>query len=405
MKVPGDPGNQGVASPVFAVEVTPAPPAALTPGGAGQLIAAVEGQSRSRRSERKFPSALRPSLGAAAAALQAATARACRCAPTLRLTRCRALSTVLRVAAPAARRPARRSSRRGTATARGSRAPRGRVDRQPTSERSSSEEITWLTGSWTVGPGQHLVERRLVVAGAGGRGGERHVLVQRRVLVARRGLDGRDDLARDAELGEVAEARLAVGAEVADRLVEADQPLLDEVVGVAAGEEVRRGLQAHEAVVAPDEPVVCVAIALLGEGDQITILDLRFRVRVMGDSCHEQILSRALHAGQAPNVLSGALLPWRQSYRVLRLLNLRFSVMWARASHSYGELVKGRRSALCKISYRMHRRGGADVERLDPPAQRQRDQLVARLATRGRRPRPRCRARAPRPRRRSPGSS
>ena len=31
IKVPGDPENQGVASALFAVEVTPAPPAALTP--------------------------------------------------------------------------------------------------------------------------------------------------------------------------------------------------------------------------------------------------------------------------------------------------------------------------------------------------------------------------------------
>jgi len=62
------------------------------------------------------------------------------------------------------------------------------------------------------------------------------------VLVARRGLDRGDDLARDAQLREVAEARLAVGAEVADRLVQTDEAFLDEVVAVAAGEEVRRRL-------------------------------------------------------------------------------------------------------------------------------------------------------------------
>src|SRR5450432_3406609 len=105
-------------------------------------------------------------------------------------------------------------------------------------------------------PGQHLVERRDVVAGPRGGRGERDVLVQRRVLVAGRCLDGRDDLAGDAELGEVAEARLAVGPEVPDRLVEADQALLDEIVGVAAGEKVRGGLQAYETVITPDQTVI-----------------------------------------------------------------------------------------------------------------------------------------------------
>src|SRR3954470_9995853 len=85
-----------------------------------------------------------------------------------------------------------------------------------------------------------LVERRLAVLGGGGRRREGDVLVQRRVLVARGRLDRGDDLPRDAQLGEVAERRLAVGPVVAHGLVEADEPFLDEVVGVAAGEEVRR---------------------------------------------------------------------------------------------------------------------------------------------------------------------
>ena len=87
---------------------------------------------------------------------------------------------------------------------------------------SSSEEITWLTGSWTVGPGRtssSVGSPSLALAGVWEND---TYCVQRRVLVARRRLDRGDDLAGDAELGEVAEARLAVGAEVADRLVEAD---------------------------------------------------------------------------------------------------------------------------------------------------------------------------------------
>jgi hypothetical protein len=86
-------------------------------------------------------------------------------------------------------------------------------------------------------------------------------MVQRRVLVARSRLDGGDDLARDAQLREVAEARLAVGAVVADRLVEADQPLLDEVLAVAAREEVGGGLEPDEPLVAGEQPCVGRGIA------------------------------------------------------------------------------------------------------------------------------------------------
>jgi len=99
------------------------------------------------------------------------------------------------------------------------------------------------------------------------------------VLVARRRLDRGDDLARDAELGEVAEARLAVRAVVADRLVEADEPLLDQVIAVTAGDEVRRGLQPDEPLVAADEPVVGGVIALLGKRDQESVVDLKPTLR------------------------------------------------------------------------------------------------------------------------------
>ena len=94
------------------------------------------------------------------------------------------------------------------------------------------------------------------------------------MLVAARGLHGGDDLAGDAELREVAEARLAVGAEVADRLVEADEPLLDQVLRVAAEHEVRRGLQADEAAITADQPLVGVRATPLGERDQVAVLKL-----------------------------------------------------------------------------------------------------------------------------------
>src|SRR4029079_19582216 len=68
---------------------------------------------------------------------------------------------------------------------------------------------------------------------------ERHVGVQRRVLEARGRLDRRDDLPRDAELGEARERGLLVGPTAAYPLVEPDESFLDEVVGFAAGDEVR----------------------------------------------------------------------------------------------------------------------------------------------------------------------
>ena len=85
---------------------------------------------------------------------------------------------------------------------------------------------------------------------------ERDVLVERRVLVATRGLDRRDDLAGDVQLREVAEARLAVGPVVANSLVEPDGTLLNQVVGIASEEEVRRRLEPHESPITADQPVV-----------------------------------------------------------------------------------------------------------------------------------------------------
>jgi hypothetical protein len=95
------------------------------------------------------------------------------------------------------------------------------------------------------------------------------------VLVARRRLDRGDDLTGDAQLGEAAEARLAVTAVIAHGLVEADQPLLHQIVAVAAEQEVGRGLEAHESVVAPDDALLGVGVPLLGEGHERAVVGLR----------------------------------------------------------------------------------------------------------------------------------
>ena len=73
------------------------------------------------------------------------------------------------------------------------------------------------------------------------------------MLEARRRLDRGDDLPRHAQLGEAAERGLLVGPEVPHRLAQADQALLDEVLAVAAGKEVRARLHADEAGVPLDQ--------------------------------------------------------------------------------------------------------------------------------------------------------
>src|SRR4029079_10893966 len=94
------------------------------------------------------------------------------------------------------------------------------------------------------------------------------------------GLDRGDDLPRYAELGEVPETRLAVPAVVAHRLVEPHEALLDQVVCVAPDQEVRGRLQPDEAVIALDDPVVRILLALLCERDQVVIIKLNLSVRL-----------------------------------------------------------------------------------------------------------------------------
>jgi hypothetical protein len=94
------------------------------------------------------------------------------------------------------------------------------------------------------------------------------------VLEARRRLDRRDDLSRHAELREASERRLLVVAEVPDRLVEADQPFLNQVLWVAPREEVRARLQPDEAGVSADERVERALVAVPRPHDQLKIREL-----------------------------------------------------------------------------------------------------------------------------------
>ena len=137
----------------------------------------------------------------------------------------------LRVAAELARPSPRTTSPRGRGGARPTRAARGRCRgrrRGSAAPRSRSRTPTGRprSGPGSASPSVHSLSR----SWPAGRVAERDVGVERRVLEAGRGLDRGDDLPRHAELGEAAERRLLVGAEVAHRLVEADQPLLDQVL-------------------------------------------------------------------------------------------------------------------------------------------------------------------------------
>src|SRR5439155_23697237 len=103
---------------------------------------------------------------------------------------------------------------------------------------------------------------------------ERDVVVQGLVLEPSRGLDRRDDLPGHAQLGEAPERGLLVVAEVPDRLAQADQPFLEQILGVPAGEEVRARLHPYEPRVAADHLVSGSAIAVAGAKHELQILKL-----------------------------------------------------------------------------------------------------------------------------------
>src|SRR5262249_53573603 len=118
---------------------------------------------------------------------------------------------------------------------------------------------------------QRVLAVSLVPGGCVAKG---HVCVQRCVLEPCRGLDRGDDLPGDAQLGETPERGLLVRAIVSNRLVEADHPLLDEIVAVAAGEEVRARLEPDEALVALEQLVECCLAAVASLEDELEVFQL-----------------------------------------------------------------------------------------------------------------------------------
>ena len=99
------------------------------------------------------------------------------------------------------------------------------------------------------------------------------------MLLAGRRLDGGDDLAGDAQLGEGPERGLSVVAEVTHGLVQADHALLLDVVEVGANEEVAAGLGAHEPAVALEEGVESLNVADAVASDELVIAEVGGRVQ------------------------------------------------------------------------------------------------------------------------------
>src|SRR5439155_22750217 len=87
-------------------------------------------------------------------------------------------------------------------------------------------------------------------------------------------LDGGDDLAGDSQLRERPERRLTLDLVVADRLVQADQRLLLDVVAVAAHQEVPAALGPGEAAIALDQDLLGLAIAALSKDGEVVVLTI-----------------------------------------------------------------------------------------------------------------------------------
>src|SRR5207253_2698762 len=81
------------------------------------------------------------------------------------------------------------------------------------------------------------------------------------------------------------ERRLLVGPEVAYRLAEADQPLLDQVLALTAGDEVRAGLHPHETGVPLDEFVAGAIVAVAHTHNELQILEFTLRPLLRPDCC------------------------------------------------------------------------------------------------------------------------
>ena len=119
--------------------------------------------------------------------------------------------------------------------------------------------------------GDHVQQRAVAVLLEDG-AVERDVAVEGNVLLPRGRLDGGDDLAGDAQLGEGAKGRQAILAIVANGLVQADHALLHDVLVVCADEEIAARLGPNEVFVLVQQIFQRRVLAvLLGQRDDFLV--------------------------------------------------------------------------------------------------------------------------------------
>jgi hypothetical protein len=98
------------------------------------------------------------------------------------------------------------------------------------------------------------------------------------VLFTRGGLDGGDDLPRDAKIGKAAKRRLPVKLIVYNRFVQADHALLNDILAIRTDEKIRARLAADDLLVARIERLFGARVARTMEAKQILVTQ-RFVVR------------------------------------------------------------------------------------------------------------------------------
>jgi hypothetical protein len=101
------------------------------------------------------------------------------------------------------------------------------------------------------------------------------------MLLSRSRLDGRDDLASDAELGKGSERRELVRAVVTYALVKPDHAFLDDIFAVCADQEIGLGFDSDKVLVLADQVLGGELVSVLGQFDDLFIR-LILKIRHIG---------------------------------------------------------------------------------------------------------------------------
>src|SRR5262249_49736695 len=118
--------------------------------------------------------------------------------------------------------------------------------------------------------------------------------VERELLLAGGRLDGGDDVAMDADLGEGGGRGGPIGHVVDDRLPEPDHTHLEQVFPLRADQEVRFDFRADQVSVLVQQVLRGALLALLGAGDggsvrQIRVPEQAWARRLFGDDVNQNV--------------------------------------------------------------------------------------------------------------------